>query len=82
MPRACGNTVLCGDYVDAFFLPLIASNLTGATAAGAATPVVDMPGWWVRVEQHLVTGRIGDMQSSMPEPLRSASKNRVMQVQG
>ena len=37
--RACGNAALCGDHIDAFFLPLIASSLTGAPAAGAATPV-------------------------------------------
>ena len=40
--RACGNAALCGDHIDAFFLPLIASSLTGAPAAGAATPVADM----------------------------------------
>ena len=76
--RACCNAALCGNYVDAFFLPLIASSLTGAPAAGGAAPVAGMPGWRVREEQQLVTGRIGDMQSSMPETLRSASKNRVM----
>ena len=79
---SCCNAALCSDYVDAFFLPLIATSLTGAPAAGGATPMADMPGWWVRMEQQLVTGRIGDMQSSMPEPLRSTSKNRVMPVQG
>ena len=41
--RACGNAALCGDHIDAFFLPLIASSLTGAPAAGAAAPVADMP---------------------------------------
>ena len=41
--RACSNAALCGDHIDAFFLPLIASSLTGAPAAGAATPVADMP---------------------------------------
>ena len=40
--RACGNAALCGDHINAFFLPLIASSLTGAPAAGAATPVADM----------------------------------------
>ena len=84
--RACGNAALCGDHIDAFFLPLIASSLTGAPAAGAAAPVADMPatalpdkpviirppprtspsaetgtpGWRVRVEQQLVTGRLTD----------------------
>ena len=41
--RACGNAALYGDHIDAFFLPLIAKSLTGAPAAGAATPVADMP---------------------------------------
>ena len=41
--RACGNAALYGDHIDAFFLPLIASSLTGAPAAGATTPVADMP---------------------------------------
>ena len=41
--RACGNAAACSDHIDAFFLPLIASSLTGAPAAGAATPVADMP---------------------------------------
>ena len=41
--RACGNAALCGDHIDAFFLPLLASSLTGAPAAGAAEPVADMP---------------------------------------
>jgi hypothetical protein len=84
--RACCNAALCGDHIDAFFLPLIASSLIGAPAAGAATrvagmsatappdrPVIikpplrtsplaetGMPGWWVRVEQQLVTGRLTD----------------------
>ena len=40
--RACCNAALCGDHIDAFFLPLIASSLTGAPTAGAATPVADM----------------------------------------
>ena len=80
--RACGNAALCGDHIDAFFLPLIASSVTGAPATGAATPLVDMLSWWVRVEQQLLTGRMGDMQSSMSELLRPASKNRVMPVQG
>ena len=40
--RTCSNAALCGDHIDAFFLPLIASSLTGAPAAGAATPVADM----------------------------------------
>ena len=34
--RTCGNTALCGDHIDAFYLPLIASSLTGA-------PVADLP---------------------------------------
>ena len=84
--RACGNAAACSDHIDAFFLPLIASSLTGAPAAGAAAPVADMlatalpdrpviirppprtsppaepgmPGWRVRVEQQLVTGRLTD----------------------
>ena len=40
--RACGNAAACGDHIDAFFLPLIASSLTWAPAVGAATPVADM----------------------------------------
>ena len=40
--RACGNAAACGDHIDAFFLPLIASSPTGTPAAGAATPVADM----------------------------------------
>ena len=46
--RACGNAALCGDHIDAFFLPLIASSLTGAPAE------TGMPGWRVRVEHQLV----------------------------
>ena len=108
--RACGNAALCGDHIDAFFLPLIASSLTGAPAAGAAAPVADMPatalpdkpviirppprtspsaetgmpGWRVRVEQQLVTGRLtdGGMQSSMPGPLWSACEHRVIPARG
>ena len=33
--RACGNAALYGDHIDAFFLPVIASSLTGAPAASA-----------------------------------------------
>ena len=55
--RACGNAALCGDHIDAFFLPLIASSLTGAPAVGAAAPVADMPafaGWPLgTIGQHL-----------------------------
>jgi len=84
--RACGSASLCGNHIDAFFLPLIASSLTGAPAAGVAPPVADMPasalpdrpviirppprtsppaepgipGWRVRVEQQLITGRLTD----------------------
>ena len=43
LARACGKAALCGDHIDAFLLPLIASSLTGEVAAGAATPVADMP---------------------------------------
>ena len=41
--RAYSNAALSGDHIDALFLPLIASSLTGAPAAGAETPVADMP---------------------------------------
>ena len=58
--RACGNAALCGAHIDAFFLSFIASSLAGSPAAGAATPVAYMPGWSVRVEQQLVTGRLTD----------------------
>ena len=94
--RACESGSLCGNHIDTFFLPLIASSLTEAAAAGAAAPVADisaaalpdkpainkpainkpviikppprpspppepdMPGWRIRVEQQLVTGRLTD----------------------
>ena len=41
--RACEGDALCADYIDAFFMPLIASSLTEEAAAGAAAPVTDMP---------------------------------------
>ena len=41
--RACEGGALCADYIDAFFIPLIASSLTEEAAAGAAAPVTDMP---------------------------------------
>ena len=94
--RACESGSLCGNHIDTFFLPLIASSLTEAAAAGAAAqvadisaaalpvkpaiikpainkpviikppprtsppPELDMPGWRIRVEQQLVTGRLTD----------------------
>ena len=89
--RACEGGALCADYIDAFFMPLIASSLTEEAAAVAAAPVADIPamalpdepaiikpviikppprtspppepgipGWRVRVEQQLVTGRLTD----------------------
>ena len=40
--RACSG-VLCDHNIDAFFLPLIASSMTGAPADGAAHPVTATP---------------------------------------
>lgn len=41
--RACEGGALCADYIDAFFMPLIASSLTEEAAAVAAAPVADIP---------------------------------------
>ena len=54
--RACGKDALCGDHIDAFFLPVI-TRPPPWTSPPAETGIL---GWRVRVEQQLVTGRQTD----------------------